>query len=162
MPRRDRDAWELALLEAAGQRGLPTLGVCRGMQVMAVQAGGALEQHLPDVVGHAVHDPGGDSFGVVDVRVQPGSRLADVLAAADGGELTVGCHHHQSVRSHPGYEAVAWAGDGTVEAIETPGERFLLGVQWHPEVAEDAGLFRALVRASQGVSDHVGCGRLSA
>ena len=82
VPRPDRDAWELALLEAAGQRGLPTLGVCRGMQVMAVQSGGTLEQHLPDVVGHAVHDPGGDSFGVVDVRVQPGSRLADVLASA--------------------------------------------------------------------------------
>jgi len=148
VPRPDRDAWELALLEAAGQRALPTLGVCRGMQVMAVQSGGTLEQHLPDVVGHAIHDPGGDSFGVVDVRVQPGSRLADVLLSA-GGELTVGCHHHQSVRTHPGYTAVAWAGDGTVEAIETPDERFLLGVQWHPEVAEDAGLFRALVRASQ-------------
>jgi putative glutamine amidotransferase len=150
VPRPDRDAWELALLEAAGRRGLPTLGVCRGMQVMAVQAGGALEQHLPDVVGHAVHDPGGDRFGVVDVHVQPGSRLADVLASTEGSGLTVGCHHHQSVRSHPGYEAVAWAGDGTVEAIETAGDRFLLGVQWHPEVAEDAGLFRALVRAGQG------------
>ena len=116
---------------------------------MAVQTGGILEQHLPDVVGHAVHDPGGDGFGVVDVSVQPGSRLASVLSSAAGGELTVGCHHHQSVRTHPGYDAVAWAGDGTIEAIETPGERFLLGVQWHPEVAEDAGLFRALVRASQ-------------
>jgi putative glutamine amidotransferase len=87
---------------------------------------------------------------VVDVHVQPGSRLADVLASTEGSGLTVGCHHHQSVRSHPGYEAVAWAGDGTVEAIETAGDRFLLGVQWHPEVAEDAGLFRALVRAGQG------------
>ena len=148
VPRPDRDAWELALLEAAGQRALPTLGVCRGMQVMAVQSGGTLEQHLPDVVGHAIHDPGGDSFGVVDVRVQPGSRLADVLASA-GGELTVGCHHHQSVRTHPGYRRSPGRRTARVEAIETPGERFLLGVQWHPEVAEDAGLFRALVRASQ-------------
>ncbi len=161
MPRPDRDAWESALLAAAERRALPTLGVCRGMQVLAVYAGGSLEQHLPDVVGHAIHDPGGDRFGVVDVRVQDGSRLAGVLA--EGGlDLTVGCHHHQSVREHPGFTAVAWAGDGTLEAMEADGDRFLLGVQWHPEVAEDAGLFRGLVQASRG--DRAGavpCDRLA-
>ncbi len=145
-PRRDRDQWELALLRAADEVGLPTLGVCRGMQVMAVGAGGVLEQHLPDLVGHDHHSPGADAFGDVAVRVAEESLLHDLVRA---NELGVHCHHHQSVRKHPGYTAVAWADDGTVEAMERPGERFCLGVQWHPEVAADAGLFQALVGASR-------------
>ena len=145
-PRPDRDQWELALLGAADERGLPTLGVCRGMQVMAVGAGGVLEQHLPDLVGHERHSPGADAFGDVAVRVAEDSLLRDLVRA---DELGVHCHHHQSVRGHPGYTAVAWADDGTLEAMERPGERFCLGVQWHPEVAADAGLFQALVGASR-------------
>jgi putative glutamine amidotransferase len=147
VPRPDRDAWELALLDAAAERALPTLGVCRGMQVMAVGAGGALEQHVPDVLGAPTHDPGADGFGEVDVEVDPGSRLAAALDAVPG--LNVRCHHHQSVRTHPGFHAVAWAQDGLLEAIEGDGDRFLVGVQWHPEVLADAGLFRALVEASR-------------
>ena len=145
-PRRDRDQWELALLGAADENRLPTLGVCRGMQVMAVRAGGVLEQHLPDLVGHEHHSPGADVFGDVSVRVAEESLLRDLVRA---DELGVHCHHHQSVRSHPGFDAVAWADDGTVEAMERPGDRFCLGVQWHPEVAADAGLFQALVGASR-------------
>jgi putative glutamine amidotransferase len=146
LPRRDRDAWELALLEAAAGRELPTLGVCRGMQVMAVGAGGSLEQHLPDSLGATTHDPGGDAFGEVEVTIASGSRLAEALARAP--RLHVRCHHHQAVREHPGYEAVAWASDGELEAMEGTGARFLVGVQWHPEVVADAGLFRALVQAA--------------
>ena len=72
------------------------------------------------------------------------------MLASAGGELTVRLPPPPvGARPIPATTAVAWAADGTVEAMETPGERFLLGVQWHPEVAEDAGLFRALVRASQ-------------
>jgi len=145
-PRPDRDQWELALLRAADEVRLPTLGVCRGMQVMAVGAGGVLEQHLPDLVGHDHHSPGADAFGDVAVRVAEESLLRDLVRA---DELGVHCHHHQSVRKHPGYTAVAWAEDGTVEAMERPGARFCLGVQWHPEVAADAGLFQALVGASR-------------
>ena len=145
-PRRDRDQWELALLGAADEIRLPTLGVCRGMQVMAVGAGGVLEQHLPDLVGHEHHSPGADVFGDVPVRVAEESLLHDLVRA---DELGVHCHHHQSVRNHPGFNAVAWADDGTVEAMERPGARFCLGVQWHPEVAADAGLFQALVGASR-------------
>jgi putative glutamine amidotransferase len=143
--REDRDAWELALLEAAGRRGLPTLGICRGMQVMAVAAGGKLDQHVPDLVRHERHNPGGDRFGETSVRVAPGSRLRGLLP---GDRLDVHCHHHQAVRSHPGYEPVAWAEDGVLEAMELPGDRFCMGVQWHPEMAADAGLFVALVRAA--------------
>lgn len=147
-PRPDRDAWEVALLDAAERTGLPTLGVCRGMQVMAVRAGGSLDQHTPDAVGHDGHDPGGDGFGPVGVETRPGSRVRALL----GARLTVHCHHHQSVREHPGFEAAAHASDGTLEAMEQPGERFCVAVQWHPETTHDAGLFHAFVEAAAAAS----------
>lgn len=142
--RTDRDGWELALLEAAGAAGLPVLGICRGMQVMAVQRGGSLDQHVPDSVGHETHSPGGDEFGNVVVTTRPGTRLRMLLGEQDH----VACHHHQSVREHPGFEAAAYAEDGTLEAIEAPGDRFLVAVQWHPETRADAGLFAGLVAAA--------------
>lgn len=142
--RPDRDAWELALLDAAEARGLPVLGVCRGMQLMAVHAGGTLEQHTPELVGHEEHSPGGDAFGTVSVDVVPGTRLAGLV----GDRLQVSCHHHQSVRTHPGYLAVARAADGTLEAMEDPRAPFRLAVQWHPETAADVGLLAGLVRAA--------------
>lgn len=144
--RDDRDAWELSLLDAADARGLPVLGVCRGMQVMAVHAGGALDQHVPDVVGHDGHNPQPGVFGETVVSTASGSRMAAIL----GPSLTVHCHHHQSVRDHPGFTAAAWSADGALEAIEAPGQRLRVAVQWHPEVAADAGLFRALVVAATG------------
>jgi len=143
--REDRDAWELALLGAA-TADLPVLGVCRGMQVMAVHAGGTLDQHVPDLVGHERHNPGPDAFGDTAVAVSPGSLLATILDP----EPVVRCHHHQSVRTHPGFEGVAWAEDGLLEAIETPKARFRIAVQWHPEMAADTGLFHALVQAASG------------
>lgn len=142
--REDRDAWELALLEAAESVGLPTLGVCRGMQLMAVRAGGSLDQHTPDVVGHEDHNPGADAFGSTEVDLLPGTRVSAVV----GNRLTVHCHHHQSVREHPGFEPAGYAADGTVEAMEQAGDRFCVAVQWHPEMAQDAGLFHALVLAA--------------
>ncbi|MGN6132722.1 MAG: gamma-glutamyl-gamma-aminobutyrate hydrolase family protein [Nocardioidaceae bacterium] len=145
--RSDRDAWERALLDAADERGLPVLGICRGMQVMAVHAGGALDQHTPDLVGHDEHSPGGDAFGEVWVDTVEGSLLRDVI----GDRHRVGCHHHQSVRAHPGYVPSAFAADGTLEAMERRGGPFRLAVQWHPETREDIGLFRALVAAAGAV-----------
>jgi len=148
--RDDRDTWEIALLDAADERRLPVLGVCRGMQVMAVRAGGSLEQHLPDSVGHERHGPAPGRFGEVGVRLETDSLLAEVVGDRLGdGELDVRCHHHQAVREHPGFRAVAWADDGTLEAMEQPGDRFLLGVQWHPEVLADIGLFAGLVEAAR-------------
>jgi putative glutamine amidotransferase len=143
--RRDRDAWELALLDAADAAGLPLLGVCRGMQLMAVHAGGSLDQHTPDTVGHEEHSPGGDTFGTTTVATEPGSRLATLV----GSTVTVSCHHHQSVRDAPGYRAVATAADGTLEAIEAPTDRFCVGVQWHPETIADVGLLAGLVEAAR-------------
>ena len=144
--RPDRDAWEAALLTAAEARGIPVLGVCRGMQVMAVHAGGVLDQHTPDLVGHEEHSPGGDVYGMVKVSTEPGSRVAGLI----GDTLEVSCHHHQSVRTHPGFEASAYAADGTLEAMEAAGERFCVAVQWHPETASDVGLLAGLVRAAAG------------
>jgi putative glutamine amidotransferase len=143
--REDRDAWETALLRAADEIGLPTLGVCRGMQLMAVAAGGTLHQHTPELVGHDEHSPGGDAFGRTRVRLADGSRLRTIL----GETVEAGCHHHQSVDLHPGFEAAAWAADGSLEAMERPGPRFCLGVQWHPEVGSDHTLFAALVAAAR-------------
>ena len=142
-PRPERDAWELALLDRAAALGTPVLGICRGLQVMAVHAGGTLEQHLPDVVGHDEHSPGGDAFGWVPVATAHRSTVRALV----GPELQVSCHHHQAVSSHPGLVATAHAADGTVEALEDPERPFWLGVQWHPEHGDDHGLFRGLTRA---------------
>ena len=142
--REDRDAWEVALLSAADEIQLPVLGVCRGMQLMAVAAGGALDQHTPDVVGHEEHSPGGDVFGRLTIRTLAGSRVR----AAEGETVHALCHHHQSVRSHPGYRATAWSPDEIVEAMEGAGDRFCVGVQWHPEMGRDQSLFTALVAAA--------------
>lgn len=145
--RTDRDGWERALLDAALTQRQPTLGVCRGMQLMAVHAGGTLHQHVPDVVGHEDHDPGGNAYGATRVAVDTRTVLGRLL----GAEAVVHCHHHQAVRTHPGFAAAAWAADGTVEAFvrtDGAGHPFSLGVQWHPEVVADLGLFRGLVEAA--------------
>jgi putative glutamine amidotransferase len=145
--RPDRDAWELALLDAADTASLPVLGICRGMQMLAVHAGGALVQHVPDLVGHEQHNPGGDQYSPRSVTVDPASRLATLV----GTSGTVQCHHHQAVREHPGFTAAAWGEDGLLEAMEVPGDRFVVAVQWHPEVVDDAGLFAGLVAAASAV-----------
>lgn len=142
--RLDRDTTELALLDAAAERRLPTLGICRGMQMMAVHAGGSLLQHVPDVVGHEGHSPGPGVYGDVAVSVAPDTVLHGIL----GDSVTVPCHHHQSVADHPGYVATARAADGLLEAMEDPRREFWLGVQWHPETGTDMRLFAALVAAA--------------
>ncbi|MGS0686051.1 gamma-glutamyl-gamma-aminobutyrate hydrolase family protein [Nakamurella sp. GG22] len=142
--RDERDVSEMALLDAADDIGLPVLGICRGMQLMAVTAGGSLLQHVPDVTGSDRHSPGPDIYGAIEVRTEPGSRLAGII----GDAVTVACHHHQVVVDHPGFVAVATADDGLLEAMETPGDRFRLGVQWHPETQADRRLFEALAAAA--------------
>ncbi|MDN5761625.1 MAG: gamma-glutamyl-gamma-aminobutyrate hydrolase family protein [Microlunatus sp.] len=144
-PRPDRDGWEAALLDAADAIGRPVLGICRGMQLMAIQAGGTLEQHLPDVVGHAEHAPAPGAFGWTSLRTEPGSMVRRLV----GEELRVHCHHHQAVVGHPGFEVTARATDGTIEAIEDAERGFWLAVQWHPEYGDDYGLFRGLVAAAR-------------
>ena len=125
--------------------GLPVLGICRGMQLMAVHAGGTLDQHTPDLVGHETHSPGGDTYGTVEVEIEDGSRLAALV----GPRVEVSCHHHQSLARHPGFRAVAHASDGTLEAMEAAGERYRLAVQWHPETRVEIGLLAGLVEAAR-------------
>jgi gamma-glutamyl-gamma-aminobutyrate hydrolase PuuD len=145
--RPERDDWEMRLLRAALDRDMPVLGVCRGAQVLNVLLGGSLQQHLPDSVEHDGHQPAPAVYGRSRVRLRPGSRVASIL----GEEVDVPCYHHQALDEIADQlDVVGHAADGTVEAIELPHHRFVLGVQWHPEEdAEDARLFKALVAAAR-------------
>lgn len=140
----DRDAWELQLLAEADRERLPVLGICRGMQMMAVAAGGSLVQHLPDVVGHTGHAGTAAGYSRTEVTVDGEGRIAALVA----GRLTVPSHHHQAVAEHPGYRVVARDADGVVQAMEADGARFAVGVQWHPETDDDSGVFDGLVAAA--------------
>jgi putative glutamine amidotransferase len=130
----ERDAFELALVRAAQGRRLPTLAICRGVQIANVALGGTLVQDLPsewpDVMPH--DGPAGRDERVHTVRVAAGSRLA---AALGGTEAAINSLHHQSVdRVAPGLVAVAHAPDGVVEGVEWRGDDWwMTGVQWHPE-----------------------------
>jgi putative glutamine amidotransferase len=141
-PRSERDAAEVRLLEAALERDMPVLAICRGSQLLNVARGGDLVQHLPETVGHEQHrhDPG--SFSDHDVKVAADSRLGGLL----GDRAPVKSHHHQGYgRLGSGLREVAWAEDGVVEGLEDADKRFALGVLWHPEEGEDFALFKGLV-----------------
>jgi gamma-glutamyl-gamma-aminobutyrate hydrolase PuuD len=143
---RNRDTAELALLEAALERDMPVLAICRGSQVLNVARGGDLVQHLPDEVGDEKHKQTPGTFADHDVSVEDGSRLASVL----GERAPVKSHHHQGFGNvGEGLRVVAHADDGTIEAVEDPTRRFALGVLWHPEAGEDARLFEELVREAE-------------
>jgi putative glutamine amidotransferase len=134
----------MLLARAALAADLPILGVCRGMQVLTVAAGGTLHQHLPDVLGHEKHRPAPGVYGSHDARFAPGSRVAELM----GHDLGIHCYHHQGVADPGTLRATGWAEDGLVEAVEDPGHAFVLGVQWHPELIRDRRLFGALVNAA--------------
>jgi putative glutamine amidotransferase len=144
--RTDRDASEIAVLQAALDRDLPLLAVCRGMQLLNVLLGGSLVQHLPAVEGTRPHQLGLGLYAQREVRTAPGSALEAIL----GPTATVECHHHQALdRIAPGLTPTAWAEDGVVEGVETAGRRFCLAVQWHPEAGDDPRLFERLVAAAR-------------
>jgi putative glutamine amidotransferase len=146
-PARERDEWEFALLSGALARGIPVLGVCRGAQVLNTALGGTLHQHLPDVIGHTHHQKGNAVFGTSDVRTVPGTRLAAVIGESSDAQ----CYHHQAIdRLGDGLVVSARDTDGVIEAVEVPGDQFVLGVQWHPEERlDDLRLFNAVVDAAR-------------
>jgi putative glutamine amidotransferase len=142
--RPERDAFEIALARRAVERDLPLLAICRGMQVLNVALGGTLHQHLPDLLGHEDHRRVRGAFGDHDVVLEPGS-----LAARAAGEARhpTKSHHHQGIdRLGAGLRVTGHAvGDGLPEAVELPGARFVLGVQWHPEADAESRVVGALV-----------------
>ncbi len=139
---RERDDFELELMQAALARDVPMLAICRGSQVLNVALGGGIEQHVPDRVGNDAHKETSGVFAEHDVEVLPGTRLGSLL----GDRHDVKSHHHQGFGTlGTGLREAAHASDGTVEALEDPSRRFTLGVLWHPEAGEDAALFEALV-----------------
>ncbi len=124
----ERDRLELALLDCARERGLPILGICRGLQLVNVAAGGTLHQHVPD---HARYDvpPAAE---VHDVTFTPGSRLAG-LYGGDGPRPVNSLHHQTVDRVGADLTVTALATDGTIEGLESEAGD-LLAVQWHPEM----------------------------
>ena len=139
-----RDAGELRLLEAALDRDIPTLAICRGFQLLNILRGGDLIQHLPEHVGHEGHRETLGVFSQHPVDIAEGTRLEEILGQRHGA---VNSSHHQGVgRVGEGLVESAFAEDGSLEAIEDPSKTFALGVLWHPEMeADDKRLFEALV-----------------
>jgi gamma-glutamyl-gamma-aminobutyrate hydrolase PuuD len=142
-----RDAAEVELMEAALERGMPLLGVCRGMQLLNVVLGGTLHQHLPELVDGSLHKAAPGTFALHEVSVEPGSRLEQLV----GRRVDVhSCHHQAPDAIARGLTVTARAPDGVVEGVELEGEGFCVGVLWHPEEHAELGgpLFRGLVEAT--------------
>ena len=156
----ERDATEIAAVLAARERRLPTLAICRGIQVMNVALGGTLVQDIaserPRALGHDPDSP--RRMRTHAIQVVPQSRMARALGAT---ALTVNSVHHQAVdRVADGLVVTALAPDGVVEGVETPpGDPWwAVGVQWHPEefvddsAARDHGLFAAFAAVLEGIT----------
>lgn len=152
-----RDALELPLARAALAADLPVFGICRGVQTLAVAAGGSLHQDLAlvgrDRAAHQQREAGKDETDLAHpVHVDAGSRLAAVMG--EGGH-EINSFHHQAVRDVPaGFVVTARSSDGVVEALEDPRRPFLIAVQWHPERMVDRypsqrRLFAAFVDAAR-------------
>ncbi len=153
----ERDALELPLARQAVARGLPVLGICRGIQTLNVAFGGSLYQDL-SVIGiegrvHQQRDRLEPWQPAHPVVVIASSKLARTF---DGSHAEVNSFHHQAVHeSAPGWVVTARAPDGVIEGLEYPGARFVVGVQWHPErmIQRDPAsrrLFAAFVDAARG------------
>ncbi len=141
-------ATDRAVLAAAVARGLPLLGICYGMQLLALVRGGALHFHLPDDLPRAGPHQRARGDARHPISLEPGSLLARLLGAE---RAVVNSSHHQAV-SDPGprLRVSARADDGVIEAIEDPEAPFCLGVQWHPERMDEAhrrAIFGGLVAA---------------
>jgi len=146
-PNQALDRLELFCARWAVEHNVPTLGICRGQQVLNVALGGTLVQHMD---GHAPDGPRETLHH--QLHVEPGSRLSRVLGGTD---FDVNSHHHQAIkRPGTGVELVAWAEDGTVEGIECPDLRWVMAVQFHPEDlvnhAASQRLFSAFIAACTG------------
>ena len=152
-----RDEYELVLARAAIGRDMPLLAICRGVQLLNVAAGGTLVQDIPSErpseVVHRLREPSTTTPHTVEVRDR--TKLAALLGQSSA--LPVNSRHHQAIdHVAPDFAVSATSPDGIVEAIERPGSRFCLGVQWHPEnfwrTGEFASLFKGFVEAARQAS----------
>lgn len=145
-----RQNFEMALLDALAKRPqVPVLGVCLGMQLMALHAGGRLSPHLPDILANAVEEHQNNHPHGVVVGIPASALLASPLKMdreatprtlnIDPTTHTVVSSHHQAVVDPGSLRIIAHSPDGVIEAIDDPNRPFYLGVQWHPE--RSAGLF---------------------
>jgi putative glutamine amidotransferase len=149
----ERDTLELELARRVIDTGMPTLGICRGAQILNVVQGGKLIEHIPDEVGVKVLHRAPPREPVTHgVKLKTGSRLAKILGR---DQFDATSWHHQALRgAAAGFDAVAHAPDGTIEAIEMPSHPWLIAVQWHPELSAASDplqqkLFDALVEAAR-------------
>jgi len=151
----ERDRFEIAMLRGAISRGLPVLGICRGLQILNIAFGGTLLQDLVAADGSHPHRKVKGTFegNAHTVELVPGS----LAARAVGGRAHIAhCHHHQSVLElGEGLAVSGRAEDGVIEAIELADGGWALGVQWHPEADDRSRLFAALVGAAQRTSKPV-------
>lgn len=159
------DTFELALVRAADRKGLPILGICRGLQVLNVARGGTLHQHLPAVMGarvtHRQDDPGEKTTHAV--RLNGPSRLAGILGCQ---RTLVNSFHHQAVdRLGRRLVSTSHAPDGTVESLEAEDRPFVLAVQWHAECLtakrRQLALFQAFVDAAAEFAEYQALDRVA-
>jgi putative glutamine amidotransferase len=149
-PRRQSN--DLTLARVAREHGIPTLGICLGLQVMNVAAGGTLVQDIDSQLETDIcHASIPEDRARHDVLIEGGTRLAEILPAV---ELNVNSSHHQAIKGvADGFRVTAQAPDGIVEGLEDPHHPFYLGVQWHPEDMSGEGsavsLFAAFVEAAR-------------
>lgn len=144
-----RDKFELSLVDhLVVNNNIPTLCICRGMQILNVALGGSLHEHVSDILPEDIHRSKNGSWTVHDINIKPASRLAEVMQS---NTTTAYSGHHQAIKDiAPKLRVSALAPDGIVEAIEHIEAPWILGVQWHPEItaADDhtqQNIFNALV-----------------
>ncbi|HJN23955.1 MAG TPA: gamma-glutamyl-gamma-aminobutyrate hydrolase family protein [Rhodospirillales bacterium] len=148
----ERTDFEMTISKAALERDTPVLGICGGQQLLHVALGGTLIQHIPDKIRGAIahEQPNPRDEAGHDVTIARGTLLHDIVGVP---RMAVNSAHHQAAMEAPaGVVVNAVAADGVIEGIETPGKRFCLGVQWHPEFAisdGDTRIFAAFVKAAR-------------
>ena len=159
-----RDAFEIALVNAARAREMPLFAICRGLQVLNVACGGTLVQDIPSQVRgalqHSLNVPPNEPYSLAhEVWLDKDTLLCRLMCErlSDADACEVNSRHHQAVKDVArGFKVSATAPDGVIEAIEDPEARFCLGVQWHPEnfwrTGEFRPLFEAFVEAAQSPS----------
>lgn len=152
-PRTSRDSSEFALYSYARERNMPFLGICRGLQVMAIAHGGSLIQDLPSVEGTVVHRERPGAFVTHSATLAPDTVISQIYGSE---KIAVNSSHHQAVDSPGDLTVTGWAPDGTIEVCENTANSFCLGVQWHPEQPErreiDLPLVQAFVTAARRYS----------